>query len=45
MTKGDENSIAKAINILDDLEWDNEKIREFAKPFDFEVFKKKLKIN
>lgn len=43
VTKGDENSIAKAINILDDLEWDNGKIREFAKPFDFEVFKKKLK--
>lgn len=38
----DPKNIAKAIETLEKREYDPEKIREFAKQFDFKVFKEKL---
>ncbi len=37
------DNIAKAIEVVESKEYDPEKIREFAKQFDFSVFRKKLR--
>ena len=48
ITRGDANSITKALKILDRYDWDSEFMIDFAKNFDIEVFKihlrKQLKI-
>jgi len=42
ITKGDSNSIAKALKILDKYDWDSEFMTDFAKKFDIGVFKIQL---
>jgi len=42
VTKGDADSIAKALKVLDEYDWDSEFMMNFAKKFDMEVFKIKL---
>ncbi len=44
ITRGDENTIANAIKLLDRYEWNPNEIREFARPFDFRVFQNHLKM-
>jgi glycosyltransferase involved in cell wall biosynthesis len=44
ITKGDVNTIARAIKILDRYEWSPEEIKGFAQPFDFSVFQTRLKM-
>jgi len=44
ITRGDENTIAKAIHLLDRFEFDADYLRSFAKQFDFSVFKVKLEM-
>ncbi len=44
ITRGDENTIAKAILLLDRFEFDADFLRSFAKQFDFSVFKVKLEM-
>ncbi|MCX8158206.1 MAG: glycosyltransferase [Candidatus Diapherotrites archaeon] len=42
ITKGDEESIKKAINEIDKIEWDSKYMQKFAKQFDFSIFKKNI---
>ncbi|RLG54063.1 MAG: hypothetical protein DRO00_02220, partial [Thermoproteota archaeon] len=42
ITKGDEESVAKAIKLLERYKWDPKLIRTFAQPFDFDNFRRKL---
>jgi glycosyltransferase involved in cell wall biosynthesis len=44
ITKGDENTIARAIKLLDRYEWSPQEIRGFAEPFDFSIFQTHLKM-
>lgn len=43
ITRGDQNTIANAIRLLDRYEWSPQEIRGFAEPFDMSIFKTKLK--
>ena len=43
ITDSSAEGIAKAIKILDSIEWDPKAMKEFAEKFDFSEFKKKLK--
>lgn len=43
VTKGDETTIAIAIRMFDRFEWNSDAMREFAKRFDFSVFRGKLR--
>jgi len=42
ITKGDSDSIAKALKLLDKYNWDSEFMRNFAKKFDIEAFRTNL---
>ena len=44
ITRGDENTIATALKLLDRYEWDSEFMMEFAKNFDMKVFENSLKL-
>jgi len=44
VTRGDEATIARAIQLLDRYEWSPEELREFAKAFDFRFFKANLQM-
>ena len=44
ITKGDENTIAAALKLLDRYEWDSKFLVEFAKNFDMKVFENGLKM-
>lgn len=44
ITKGDERTIARAINTLSRYEWSPEELRRFAESFDFRFFKANLQM-
>ena len=43
IARGDVANLATAVKLVDRYNWDSEYLRNFAKQFDFSVFKKKLK--